>query len=361
VTETRVTKDATTLPVDYRDHLSRKTARIAALLKNRALDVPFEGIEPCPLDSGFRLHAKFGVEWSGAGATSRPIVTGHDPRRGRVPYRESVWILPEPGPGIVEGVVSTIEARHATHVTGFELRLEQGGEGAHLELAVPRSSRDFDTSLPEDFLAACPPLRGVSVPARKIDCGDTSLRHRIRNRTIEADYRAFFQSNTGGLAALVDGVMAEVSAREDLVDLYCGVGLFSLVAAGPGSRVLGVDWNRWAIASAERNAAAAGVRPARFLRDDVEHAARNLEARRPSHVFLNPSRLGSAAALPAHVVAWEPRTVTLISCSIDAHVADLCAFRDLGYRAESIQSFDMFPFTHFVESVSVMRPSEGGS
>jgi tRNA/tmRNA/rRNA uracil-C5-methylase (TrmA/RlmC/RlmD family) len=55
------------------------------------------------------------------------------------------------------------------------------------------------------------------------------------------------------------------------------------------------------------------------------------------------------------VAAWMPAAVCLVSCSIESHARDLGAFARAGYLAEPFECFDMFPFSEFVESVTVLR------
>ena len=75
----------------------------------------------------------------------------------------------------------------------------------------------------------------------------------------------------------------------------------------------------------------------------------------PSLVFVNPSRHGCAPGVVERLAAWRPETVCLVSCSIESHASDLGSFALAGYRAEPFECFDMFPFTPFVESVTVLR------
>ncbi|MFL5539772.1 MAG: hypothetical protein ACJ8J0_12305, partial [Longimicrobiaceae bacterium] len=92
-----------------------------------------------------------------------------------------------------------------------------------------------------------------------------------------------------------------------------------------------------------------------FERIPVERLVGRPETERPSVVYVNPSRYGCAPGVAERVAAWRPEAVCLVSCSIDSHVRDLGSFARAGYRPEPFECFDMFPFSPFVESVTVLR------
>jgi Methyltransferase domain len=303
----------------------------------------------CPVEHGYRMRASFYRAADGSGAV------GVDPRRGRVPLEESLWVMPGPARPLVREVARRIAAvREQARITGFEVRLEFGSERAHLTLSAERGTARLD-DLCAALIGEIPGVFGVAVPSQAIEAGETEHRHVLLGKTILAHHRAFFQTNrwlTGDLAA------AARAAADDplrIVDLYCGVGLHSILAANPESRVIGVDTNRWAIDSARHNAEVHGLAHARFDRLPVERLAISPDER-PSTVFVNPSRFGCAPGVVERIAAWRPGAVCLVSCSIASHARDLASFVRAGYQPRPFESFDMFPFSEFVESVTELRP-----
>jgi hypothetical protein len=282
-----------------------------------------------------------------------------DPRRGRVPAGEALWTLPEDARPLAAEIARRIASAAAPGVTGFDLRLEYGSARAHLNLAVERGADAYPAPLCEELLGELPALLGVAVPSRGLELGETYLRHQVLGKTVLAHHRAFFQTNrwlTPGVAAAAGRAAADDASR--LVDLYCGVGLHSVLAATEESRVFGVDTNRWAVASARRNAALHGLAHARYEDLPVERLPHLEEAAldSPSVVFANPSRFGCAPGTAEAVARWRPQAVCLVSCSIDSHVRDVLALRRSGYQPLPFGSFDMFPFSEFLESVTVFHP-----
>jgi len=337
------------LVAEYDADAAAKEARIAAMLDEAGLPGLFRGMRRCPVERGYRMRASFYRAADGSGAV------GVDPRHGRVPLEQSLWVMPEAARPLVREVGRRISAAQGqARITGFEVRLEFGSGRAHLTLAVERDAPRLD-DLCGELMAGVEGVFGVAVPSQRIEAGETEHRHRLLGKTILAHHRAFFQTNrwlTADLAAAARSAAADASR---IVDLYCGVGLHSVVAAAPESAIVGVDTNGWAIDSARGNAALHGLANARFDRLPVEKLADGAVGR-PSVVFVNPSRFGCAPGLAERIAGWRPEAVCLVSCSIQSHARDLASFVRAGYLPRPFESFDMFPFSDFVESVTELRP-----
>lgn len=171
---------------------------------------------------------------------------------------------------------------------------------------------------------------------------------------------AFFQANTAVAGLLVEAALDALALRgsERVLDLYCGVGLFTVPIAQRGAQVTGVEANLAAAADAERNLRAAGA-AGRILTENVREAlAGALIAGQPwDAVLLDPPRTGvDAAALDALMGLAAPRLV-YVSCEPATLARDLRVLADHGYRLEWAQPFDMFPQTRHVETIALMTDS----
>ncbi|HSU15606.1 hypothetical protein [Longimicrobium sp.] len=348
MTETAST--AASLAEDYARHADEKEMEIARVLDEHGFGGVFRGMRRCPVERGYRMRGSFYLGRGDDGA-----FVGVDPRLGRVPVEESLWVLPAEARPLVRDVAERIAAApREGRVTGFEVRLEFGSERAHLTIAAERGSASLD-GFCRELLDASPGLLGISLPSQAIELGEAYLRHELLGRTILSHHLAFFQTNRWLTADLAAAARDAASDPSRIVDLYCGVGLHSILAATPESVVVGVDTNRWAIESAVRNAALHGLAHARYERIPAERLVGRPEAERPSVVFVNPSRYGCAPGVAERVAAWRPAAVCLVSCSIASHARDLASFVRAGYAPRPFESFDMFPFSEFVESVTELR------
>lgn len=157
---------------------------------------------------------------------------------------------------------------------------------------------------------------------------------------------SFFQTNTdvaAGLYAQARDWIDAVGARS-LLDLYCGVGGFSLCLAAPGRRVHGIEVSVAAVASAQRSAAEAGFNGVTFA---VGDATAITAIERPDAIIVNPPRRGLGEALCATLDASGVPTLIYSSCNATTLAKDLAAMP--AYAPMHVRLFDMFPQTEHAE------------
>jgi len=337
----------------------RQSLKAKALLLQRGLDrIGCRHLRPrivsAALGKGFRSRTKIKI-------FSRPgglRFMGTDPVGGEASLDDMLWIMPRWARALLLSIRTIlIDTYKHFPLDGFELKLSHGLEQAHLTLSVKRGEpRDF-TPLAEELMARIQEVRGVAVPSQRSAFGDDFIRHRIRGREFVAHYGAFFQSHPGLTPSLLDEVEKLIGERigGGWVDLYCGVGLLSLSLASPESRILGVDSHRRAVESAERNASNLGFVQACFVCGRMESTPfREREIRSEDLVLIDPPRSGFPAAVIRTIADLAPRSLCLVSCFPDTHFRDLAAWQALGYAVENMSALDMFPFTQFLETVTLL-------
>jgi tRNA/tmRNA/rRNA uracil-C5-methylase (TrmA/RlmC/RlmD family) len=342
-----------TLRDEYARHLVQQEARVRALLSAHGLEALFHGLEPCIVEQGYRTQASFRAVRD----SSTALYVGVDPRLGRVAMDDSLWVLPGPARPVALRVRDLVrEMGVAEAVTGFDLRLEHGSLRAHVSIAAPREGCGPLNEFAGRLMDELPGLHGVSVPSQGIEMGEEHLHNLVCGKTVLAHHLAFFQTNAHLTPLLAAEAQRGVSGAKSVVDLYCGVGLHSVLAAGERTAIRGADNNRWAIESAERNVRLHGFGDAEYHRVTAERFASTRHFDAPGVVFVNPSRFGCGPGIPAAVARWRPAVVCLVSCSAESHVRDLLAFMREGYRPRAVRCFDMFPFTAYVENVTHLVP-----
>ncbi len=141
------------------------------------------------------------------------------------------------------------------------------------------------------------------------------------------------------------------------VDLYCGVGLFTLPLARRFGRVTGVEGNAAACAYARRNLAAAELENVEIETSAVgEWMTRRLTGRAASpdpvdFVLLDPPRSGAEPETTEGIIRLRPRRLTYVSCDPATLARDLQRLLAAGFQLSSVRAFDMFPQTHHVETI----------
>nr|WP_239001080.1 TRAM domain-containing protein [Jiangella asiatica] len=190
---------------------------------------------------------------------------------------------------------------------------------------------------------------------------------RAAGRSWRVSGGGFWQVHPGAARTLVDAVLDGLAPApgERAMDLYSGVGLFAGAladAVGPDGSVLAVEGSRQAVADARRNLH--DVPWARLVEGRVDRVLAGggaaddgaADGARVDVVVLDPPRQGAKAAVVGEIAARAPRAVAYVACDPAALARDLASFAGLGYRLTELRGFDLFPMTHHVECVAILRP-----
>lgn len=172
----------------------------------------------------------------------------------------------------------------------------------------------------------------------------------VRGEFYAYNAEAFFQINPSLLGALIDFAIAD-AAGESVLDLYCGVGLFTLPLARRFERVVGVEANSVATRFARRNLQRAGLTNANVITASVTDWFRR-DAKGPvDFVLLDPPRAGAESAVIKGIIDLKPAQISYVSCDHATLARDLKKLVAGGYEVEALAAFDLFPQTHHVETV----------
>ncbi len=175
---------------------------------------------------------------------------------------------------------------------------------------------------------------------------------------------AFFQSNRHALAPLRAEVIGSLGPRphESILELYCGVGLFTLALARRARDVTGVEGSRVAAAAARDNAARAGVGNFRLCCRDVSAVLPGLlEDGHWDAILLDPPRAGLARHVARCIALSRVPRLVYVSCDPATLARDVKIFvSEGGFGVERVRPFDLFPQTHHVESVVRLSRRTGG-
>lgn len=177
---------------------------------------------------------------------------------------------------------------------------------------------------------------------------------RINGETYRFDAGCFFQINHALLEPLVaEGLRGTAEGGETALDLYSGVGLFTLPLARRFRRVVAVEGNPASAAYARRNLADASLTNARVKNSAVgDWLSHNASAPgRADFVLLDPPRGGAEPEAVRGIINLKPEHISYVSCDPATLARDLRRLLDAGYRLDSLRAFDMFPQTHHVETV----------
>ena len=140
-----------------------------------------------------------------------------------------------------------------------------------------------------------------------------------------------------------------------VLDLFCGLGNFSLALARRAGRVLGVEGDTSLVEKAKENAAANEVANAEFqARDLFSDAVSDWDPGTFSHVLVDPPRSGAIEALKTICTKVVPDALAYVSCNPATLARDAAYLTGPGgYQLTKLAVADMFPHTTHVESAAL--------
>lgn len=193
---------------------------------------------------------------------------------------------------------------------------------------------------------------GVSVEPELTGFSAAPVTERIGNAAYSFDASTFFQVNS----LLLEDFVKEATANHSgglALDLYAGVGLFTLQLARSFERVIGIESDPRATRFARQNITANDARNVKFHNTRVESWLKNLKPRepRPDFVLLDPPRVGAAEAMD-EIAGLTPPRITYVSCDPTTLARDLRKLLDARYSLSKVVAFDLFPQTYHVETIA---------
>jgi 23S rRNA (uracil1939-C5)-methyltransferase len=193
---------------------------------------------------------------------------------------------------------------------------------------------------------------GVSIaPAGKYETIEVS--RKVGNETYRFNARSFFQVNHQLLDRMVAHAIDELTG-EFAIDLFSGVGLFTLPLARRFKRVIAVESDVKAVRFARENLTQAGLDNAVAVHSRVsewlEHNT-NLHGE-VDLLLLDPPRTGAGPSTIAGILEIGPKQICYVSCDPATLARDLKELIAGGYELDTVKAFDMFPQTHHVETIA---------
>lgn len=171
----------------------------------------------------------------------------------------------------------------------------------------------------------------------------------------------FTQVNPYVNRALVRAALLALAPRPGAtaVDLFCGIGNFSLAMARQGVRVVGLESAPGAVSRARRNAAANGLaQRAEFAVADLYDGAGG-ELPGADYLLLDPPRSGAGPNLERWSGPSRIEKIVYVSCNPRTFASDAARLAVLGYTLQEVGVFDMFPHTAHIETLGVFRRKHG--
>lgn len=173
---------------------------------------------------------------------------------------------------------------------------------------------------------------------------------------------SFYQVNPIQMEKLYHKALeyAQLSGKETVFDLYCGIGTISLFLARKAKKVIGVELIKDAVKDAEKNAEINDIKNTEFFTGKTEEVVPNLYQKgyKADIVVVDPPRKGCDEKLLATMIEMHPDRIIYVSCNPSTLARDLKYLDENGYKATEVQPVDMFPHGMHVETVVLLSQQE---
>ena len=193
--------------------------------------------------------------------------------------------------------------------------------------------------------------------------GSPTVTDRLCELRFDVSAESFLQVNPSETLKLYSVAIdaLDIKPTDSVIDLYCGIGTISLLAAKRAKNVLGIEVVPSAIENAKANAIKNGITNAEFICGAVEDVIPKLmtsEKQNFTSLILDPPRKGAdPKAIEAIIASGIPR-IAYISCNPATLARDCKLLSSAGYTLEQIRPVDMFPETEHVETVVLLSKGE---
>jgi 23S rRNA (uracil1939-C5)-methyltransferase len=185
----------------------------------------------------------------------------------------------------------------------------------------------------------------------KVLSGYDELVIEVLGRPFRVSAEAFFQVNTPLAGALVTHILEHLhlTSTDILLDVYCGVGLFSAFLAPHVGQLVGIEASPWAGEDFTLNLDE--FNNVALYQASAEEVIPYLDIK-PTVVVVDPPRSGLSRPVIDGLVAMSPATLVYVSCDPATLARDARRLLAAGYTPSRITPFDLFPQTYHIESVS---------
>jgi 23S rRNA (uracil1939-C5)-methyltransferase len=331
--------------IPYEKQLSIKANILIDQLKRigKFENPPVQPMLPSPAAWNYRNHIQFSLTADGKLGFVSPLRIGEGDPQGRV-MAITECHLPEAA------------------ITAFWPQLEFE-PGTQVERVSLRAGVDEDLLLVLESDAPEPPEleieAGISIAHiyeehTVVIAGNDHLLINVLGRNFKVSAPSFFQVNTPMAEQMVQHLIAQlpITPASTLLDLYCGVGLFSAFFASTCARVIGIE-------SSPSACEDFAVNLDEF--DNVELYEGTAEEVLPGlvgHVsdviaIVDPPRAGIERHALDALVQLNPQTIAYVSCDPSTLARDAKRLIEAGYTLKQVTPFDLFPQTYHIESIGI--------
>jgi 23S rRNA (uracil1939-C5)-methyltransferase len=297
-------------------------------------DPQVEPTVPSPLVWNYRNSVQFHIDETGAPGYQR--MASHDI------VAISECHLPEDA---INDIWPKLDMESIPEISRIELR--QGSDEDILLVLEGRGQQtpDFSTELPLSCMFTSP-------SGRIVLAGNNHFFIQVSGRSFRVSAESFFQVNTAMATLMVDYLIKNLPLNKNssVMDLYCGVGLFSAFLAPKVKKIIGIELSGEACEDFVANLD-------EFNNVELyQGAVSKILPLLNNHVHIivvDPPRSGLEPEALASIIEMRPDVLAYVSCDPATLSRDAKKLVSVGYKLTKVTPFDLFPHTYHIETISL--------
>jgi 23S rRNA (uracil1939-C5)-methyltransferase len=223
---------------------------------------------------------------------------------------------------------------------------------------TPKISEDLFKHLPQKFSNIVGITHNINPDKTNRILGDKNrilfgndyFHEKILDKTFKISTTAFFQVNTNQAENMVKKLREYIGSGEQVLDLYCGVGMLSIMISDLAQKITGIEISKRAVRDAIENLKINNINNIQYIAAPVEVVIRNYQ--NIDIVILDPPRKGCSDNFLNNIIRLKPKKIIYISCNPTTFARDLAILNRSNYHLDQFELFDMFPQTYHVESIA---------
>ena len=218
------------------------------------------------------------------------------------------------------------------------------------EILIVINSQD-NLNIDTNYLKSKIKLVGIVVN-NKTYYGENSLFERMNNLLFKISYDSFFQVNPFIASQLFQIIGDNIDSSDKVLDLYCGVGTLSLMAAKKAQKVLGIEVVPNAIINALFNARINDLNNTQFVINDASTAISKIKPDF-NKIIVDPPRSGLTKNIIDVLLKIKPDAIIYVSCDPQTLVRDFTLLSSI-YEIKKSYILDMFSYTYHIETILIL-------
>ena len=257
------------------------------------------------------------------------------------------------------------EKTHNGTLRFLGLRINEKNE--ILLILVSRSKKlPFIKSYLNNMLKKFPQIKGIVLNLNKEKSnkilgeenitlyGEDFLFHKIKDKIFKVSSNSFYQINSSQIENLYDFVKENIAKNSQVIDAYSGVGTIGIYLANSQKKIFCIEENPFSVQNMKENIKLNSIDNVEIFQAKVEDFLDNIsDIEKFDCLILDPPRKGIEKSIIKK--CENISKIIYISCNPATLLRDIHLFEEIGFAVKKIKTFDMFPFTHHIESITILE------